>query len=152
MTRRASLLLLFVLAACPSRSITEHKLGELGLEVTLPPDWRGGKNSGAGAVFVAGPGDATLSFIDAVHGLPLSEAGAHDFLEQRVGAKVDSTGKLAVGKTTGFVALGTSGPGAREYVGCFAGPRGPVWVQLTTRRRPAADADALWKSIIESLR
>lgn len=137
----------------PDPPTREHELKDLGLTITLPGDWRGGRIEGAGFVFASHSADCSLSFNDGLVGIAANEAGARAFLE-REGAVVLSTGAQRIGKWSGVVGTGTlrTTSTTRLYFGFFPGPRGEVWTVLTTRGRPAEDADALWRSIVLSPR
>lgn len=137
----------------PEPATRDHELKDLGLTITLPGGWRGGRVEGAGYIFASDRADCSLSFGDGLVGIAANEAGARAFLE-RAGAVPQSTTAQRFGRWNGVAGAGTlrDAPGTRIYFGSFPGPRGAVWTQLTARGRPAEDADALWRSIVVSPR
>ncbi len=144
------------LSSCPrppAPATRVHRLGDLGLALTLPGNWYGGQIGGDAYIFTSESADCSLSFNDGMVGIPMSEAGARAFLE-REGSVVESTRPLAFGTWSGFSGAGTlrAAPSTRVHFATFAGPKGAVWTTLQCRGRPAADVDTLWDSVRRGVR
>ena len=137
----------------PNPPFRVHRVEALGLTVTLPGDWRGGSVRGAGHIYSSGPANCSLILAEGhPTGIAISEAGARTFVAERLATTVLSTGRRTVGQIAVLEATGANSAPPRHYVGFLSMPERRAWVHLTTSGLEPRAADALWTSIIGSLR
>jgi hypothetical protein len=125
-----------------------HDLDRLGLRVTLQGSYYGGEiGSPGGYTFVSEYGERTFTFDDRLAGIATSVEGAERFVVERHGDTVASSGTAAFGPFSGYYARGAS----RGWIGLFDGPRGQVWVTLSTDGPADAEDEAAWRDAMASI-
>lgn len=125
-----------------------HDLERLGVRVTLPGEYRGGEiGSPGGYTFVSARGERTFTFDDRLAGIPTSVEGAERFVVERHDDTVLASGPATFGPFAGSFARGAS----HGWIGLFDGPRGPVWVTLTTQAPADATDEAAWQDALAAI-
>ena len=148
-------LLLLCAACCLGGGATSrqtHRLDPLGISVDLPTSHTGGA-SGAGYLFTSGDGSSTIQVAAAGPGGPAQTRTATEIVP---GAVVQWSRAASVGGMTAQETRLSDPMRMRtHWVGAFDGPRGVVWVDLSTDTSwvpGPTDGDVAWTALRDGIR
>lgn len=129
-----------------------HRLDPLGISMDLPTSHTGGA-SGTGYLFTSSDGSSTIQISAAAAGGPANTRTATEIVP---GAVVQWSRAVSAGGMTGLESRLDDPMRMRtHWVGAFDGPRGVVWVDLSTATSwvpGPTDGDVAWTTLRDGIR